>query len=658
MKLEEIKRIGPKTISLLNKLKIKDTNDLVKYYPFRYNIIKKSNLKEAENNSYVTIDGKVETKPVYYRIKNNLDKLSFKMNTGTYLVNILIFNRGFMRTIIKEGSKITIIGKYDKIHNQITATEIKMESIGDKTIIEPVYHLTYGLSKKVLQKYINISLQDFETIEYVPNYLKEKYNLINKKEAIKIVHNPNSIENLTKALQYLKYEELLVFMIKMNYLKTNKQFKIGLKRNIEYEEVNKFINNLPFKLTPDQLKAVNEIYEDLNSPRRMNRLLQGDVGSGKTLVAIIAIYINYLSRYQSALMVPTEILARQHYETIKKLFEKYNINICLITSKIKAKEKKEYYKGLEEGTISVAIGTHALISEKLKYHNLGLVITDEQHRFGVNQRSELKNKGITPDTLYMSATPIPRTYALTIYGDMDISSIKTMPNGRKQIITKLKKETEIKDVLYMMLDELKKNHQIYVIAPLIDESEKMDLENVNALYEKMNKAFGKLYNIGLLHGKMSNEEKEEVMNSFKENKTQILVSTTVIEVGIDVKNATMMVIFDAFRFGLSALHQLRGRVGRNELQSYCILISNYEKERLKIMEEVSDGFKISEEDFRLRGSGDLFGYRQSGDMSFELCDVRKDYNLLVKAKEDALELANCHDDVNKKLIEESLDNLD
>lgn len=305
MKLEEIKRIGPKTISLLNKIKIKDTNDLVTYYPFRYNIIKKSNLKEVENNTYVTIDGKVETKPVYYRIKKNLDKLSFKMNTGTYIVNILIFNRGFMRTIIKEGSNITIIGKYDKMHNLITATEIKMELIGDKTIIEPVYHLTYGLSKKVLQKYINISLQNFETVEYVPNYLKEKYNFINKKEAIKIIHNPSNVESLKKALLYLKYEELLVFMIKMNYLKTNKQFKIGLKRNIEYEEINKFINNLPFKLTIDQLKAVNEIYEDLNSPRRMNRLLQGDVGSGKTLVAIIAIYINYLSGYQSALMVPT-----------------------------------------------------------------------------------------------------------------------------------------------------------------------------------------------------------------------------------------------------------------------------------------------------------------------------------------------------------------
>lgn len=658
MKLEQIERIGPKTINLLNKIKIKDTNDLVKYYPFRYNIIKRSNLKEATNNSYVVIDGKIETKPVYYRIKKNLDKLSFKLNTGTYLINILIFNRGFMKNLLKEGNNITVIGKYDKIHNLITATEIKMELIGNNITIEPVYHLTYGLSKKVLQKYINIALKNFEVTEYVPTYLKEKYNFIDKKDAIKIVHNPSNIENLKKALSYLKYEELLVFMIKMNYLKNNKKFKIGLNRNINYEEVNEFIKNLPFTLTNDQLKSVNEIYEDLNSSRRMNRLLQGDVGSGKTLVAIIAIYINYLSGYQSALMVPTEILARQHYETIKTLFKQYNINICLITSKIKTKEKKEYYKGLKEGTISVAIGTHALISEKLEYHNLGLVITDEQHRFGVNQRSELKNKGINPDTLYMSATPIPRTYALTIYGDMDISSIKTMPNGRKKIITKVKKETEIKDVLYMMLDELKKDHQIYVIAPLIDESEKMDLENVNSLYDKMNKAFGKIYNIGLLHGKMTNEEKENVMNLFKENKIQILVSTTVIEVGIDVKNATMIVIFDSFRFGLSALHQLRGRVGRNELQSYCILISNYEKERLKIMEEVSDGFKISEEDFKLRGSGDLFGYRQSGDMSFELCDVRKDYNLLVKAKEDALELEKCHDDVNKKLIEESIDNLD
>ena len=652
MKLEEIKRIGPKTLSLFNKIKIKDTNDLVNYYPFRYNIIKRTDLKTAENNSYVVVDGKIETKPSFYRIKKNLDKLSFKLNTGSYLVNVTLFNRGFMRLMLKETTTVTITGKYDKLHNSIVGSDIRLGLIGDKIIIEPVYHLTYGLSKKVLKKYIDVALTDYSVKEYTPEYLKEKYHFMDKKKAIYILHNPTDINELKKALECLKYEELFVFMLKMNYLKNNKTFKIGLKRNIEKNRVDDFINKLPFKLTDDQRKSVDEIYDDLNSSRRMNRLLQGDVGSGKTLVAIISLYINYLSNYQGALMVPTEILARQHYENIKNMLNPYGVNICLITSKIKAKERKEIYKGLENGSINIAIGTHALISEKVKYYNLGLVITDEQHRFGVNQRAELKNKGITPDTLYMSATPIPRTYALVLYGDMDISSIRTMPNGRKKIITLLKKETEIKDVLYMMLDELKKNHQIYVVAPLIDDSEKMDLENVNALYDKMNAAFGKLYKIGLLHGKMTNEEKEDVMNSFKNNEVQILVSTTVIEVGIDVKNATMMVIFDAFRFGLSALHQLRGRVGRNELQSYCILISNYEKERLKIMTEVSDGFEIAEQDFRLRGSGDLFGYKQSGDMAFDLSDVRKDYNLLLQAKSDVEEFVKCNEDVNKMLIED------
>lgn len=652
MKLEEIKRIGPKTLSLFNKIKIKDTDDLIHYYPFRYNVIKKTDLKMADNNSYVVVDGRIETKPSFYRIKKNLDKLSFKLNTGSFLVNVTLFNRGFMRLMLKETTTVTITGKYDKLHNSIVGTDIRLGLIGNKIIIEPVYHLTYGLSKKVLKKYIDVALNDYDVKEYVPEYLKEKYHFMDKKRAIYVLHNPSDVDELKEALECLKYEELFVFMLKMNYLKNNKTFKVGLKRNIEKNRVSDFIDKLPFKLTDDQSKSVDEIYDDLNSSRRMNRLLQGDVGSGKTLVAIIALYINYLSNYQGALMVPTEILARQHYENIKNMLEPYGVNVCLITSKIKAKERKEIYKGLENGSINIAIGTHALISEKVKYNNLGLVITDEQHRFGVNQRAELKNKGITPDTLYMSATPIPRTYALVLYGDMDISSIRTMPSGRKKIITLLKKETEIKDVLYMMLDELKKGHQIYVVAPLIDDSEKMDLENVNALYEKMNAAFGKLYKIGLLHSKMTNEEKEDVMNSFKNNDVQILVSTTVIEVGIDVKNATMMVIFDAFRFGLSALHQLRGRVGRNELQSYCVLISNYEKERLKIMTEVSDGFEIAEQDFRLRGSGDLFGYKQSGDMAFDLSDVRKDYNLLLQAKSDVEEFVKCNEDVNRMLIDE------
>lgn len=652
MRLENIKGIGPKTVSLFNKIGISELEDLVKYYPFRYNIIKKTNIYESLDGDVIVVDGIIETVPSYYRIRKGLDKLSFKFKTDNFLVNVIIFNRGYLRNYIKAGNKVCVIGKYDKIHNTISANEIRFSLIGDKIIIEPVYHLTYGLSIKSLKKYIALALNNpFDSTSYVPNYLIDRYKFIEKEKALKIIHNPNGVDELRAAINHLKYEELFLFMLKMEYLKNNKSFKIGLNRTIDKTLVDNFIKDLPFTLTPDQEKAVDEIYEDLVSTKRMNRLLQGDVGSGKTLVAIISIYINYLSGYQSALMVPTEILAKQHFFQIQKMFEKYDINVCLVTSKMKASEKKKIYKGLEEGSINVAIGTHALISEKIKYNNLGLVITDEQHRFGVNQRSELKNKGITPDILYMSATPIPRTYALTLYGDMDISSIKTMPSGRKEIITYLKKESEMKDVLTLMLNELKNNHQIYVVAPLIDESEKMDLENVKALYDKMNSAFGKYYNIGMLHGKMPNDEKENIMNDYKENKVQILVSTTVIEVGIDVKNATMIVIFDAFRFGLSALHQLRGRVGRNELQSYCILISNYEKERLKVMTETSDGFKLSEEDFRLRGSGDLFGVKQSGDMVFELSDVKRDYNLLVKAKEDVQEFVKCHQDVNEMLID-------
>ena len=317
------------------------------------------------------------------------------------------------------------------------------------------------------------------------------------------------------------------------------------------------------------------------------------------------------------------------------LFSNYGINLELLTGK--TKNKKDIYKRLKNGEIDVLIGTHALISTDVEYNNLGLVITDEQHRFGVNQRSNLRNKGKKADVLYMSATPIPRTYALTIYGDMDISNIKTMPSGRKEVITEIKSEKEIRDVLMLMYQELKKNHQCYVIAPLIEDSDKIDLTNVEKLENEMNKAFGKLYKIGVLHGKMKQEEKDLIMQKMKDNEIQILISTTVIEVGIDVPNSTVMVIFDAFRFGLSQLHQLRGRVGRNSLQSYCVLISNVEKERLKILTTTNDGFKISEEDFKLRGSGDLFGIKQSGDMSFKIANIKNDYKMLLMAKDDSME---------------------
>ena len=636
MELENIKGLGPKNIKLLNKLNIYNCNDLIEFYPFRYEVIKRSDLSNVKDGDKIIIDGTVETIPSIFHFNRKMDKMNFKLNTGSNLYNIAIYNRGFLKSKLIPGTEITVIGKIEK--STITVSDLKFDLIKEE-FIEPIYHSTYGLNNKTINKFINNLLEEnnFLITDYIPDMFKEKYHFIDKLECIKELQNPNDINKLKKAIAQIKYEELFMFMLKMNYLKNNKINQIGLERKVDFKKVEELINNLPFKLTEDQYNSVVDIYHDLTDKKRMNRLLQGDVGSGKTIVSIIALYINYLGGYQGALMAPTEILASQHYNNICDLFKNYNINISLLTGKIKAKDKKIIYKDLEDGNTDIVIGTHALFTDDVNYKNLGLVITDEQHRFGVNQRSNLKNKGLVPDILYMSATPIPRTYALTLYGDMDISNIKTAPNGKKDIITTLKNESEIKDVLMSMFIELKNNHQVYVVAPLVEESDKVDFKNVYELEEKMNKAFGKIYKIGVLHGKMTSEEKEDVMNKFKNNEIQILISTTVIEVGIDVKNATMMVIFDAFRFGLSALHQLRGRVGRNNLDSYCILISNRETERLNILTKTNDGFKISEEDFLLRGSGDLFGNKQSGDMVFKLADFKKDYKILLKAKEDSNE---------------------
>jgi ATP-dependent DNA helicase RecG len=633
MDIGVLKGVGPKTEKIFNNNGITTTDDLINYFPFRYDVIKRSNINELFQDDKIIIDGIVENRPSIFFFNKKMNKMMFKINIGTHLLNVTIFNRAFLKNKIDIGTTITLIGKYDKNHGTIVASDIRFSKLPDIPKFEPIYHQIGGISSNQIRGYIN-GITDFNVSQYVPDYLIEKYKLIDKKSAIKIIHNPQSELDLKKSMAYLKYEELFLFMLKMNSLKKGKKNKIGLKRNIDRKELDEFMDSLPFKLTEDQNKCVDKIYEDLNSEFRMNRLIQGDVGSGKTVVAIIALYINYLSNYQGALMAPTEVLAHQHYLNLKNIFKNYNINIELLTGSLKNKEKKEIYKRLENKEIDIIIGTHALFSEDVKYNNLGLVITDEQHRFGVNQRSNLKNKGITPDILYLSATPIPRTYALTIYGDMDVSSIKTMPSGRKEIITLYKKPSEIKEVLTLMYEQIKLKHQIYVIAPLIEESDKIDLENVNKLEDEMSKAFGKICKIGVMHGKMDKEEKDKVMDEFKNGNISILISTTVIEVGVDVKNATMMVIFDAYRFGLSQLHQLRGRVGRNELQSYCILISDREAERLNIMTETTDGFKISEEDFKLRGSGDLFGVRQSGDMNFRLADFKTDYNILLKARED------------------------
>lgn len=632
MQLEDIKGIGKTTIKYLNELGIYNIQDLITYYPFRYEITQNTDIHNLNDGDKVVIGGIVENVPTVIHFNRKLNKMSFHLNTGEFITNITIFNRAFLKDKLNVGHAVTIIGKYDQKHNSITASDIKFGLI-EGTLIEPIYHSSFKINSSKISKIIKSVLDKVKPKDYIPDSLIQKYHFMDKQEAIKIVHNPKDKEKLKKALARLKYEELFMYMMKISYLKKSKKQSDGLSRNISYEQVLEVVDRLPFKLTKDQLKSVKDIYDDLTSSNRMNRLLQGDVGSGKTIVSFIALYINYLAGYQGALMAPTEILASQHYQNFIKLFP--NLNVVLLTGKLKAKEKKEAQALIESGKANIIIGTHALISEDVTYHNLGLVITDEQHRFGVAQRGNLKNKGLTPDILYMSATPIPRTYALTLYGDMDISSIRTMPNGRKPVKTYVKTNKEIKDVLYMMLDQIKAHHQIYVIAPLIEESDKIDLEDVYKLEEKMKRAFGKVCNVGIMHGKMTPKEKDEVMDEFKQNKIQILISTTVIEVGVDVANATMIVIFDSYRFGLSALHQLRGRVGRNDLDSYCILISDRETKRLEVLTKTNDGFKVSEEDFKLRGGGDIFGVRQSGDMNFKLADIKNDYNLLLRTKEDS-----------------------
>ena len=630
--LQFIKGIGNATIDKLNKLEIYNVNDLITYYPFRYEILKKTSL----NDEHSVVSGVIES-TIITNYFNRMNRLKFKMQVEGKLINVVIFNRAFLKEHLSIGKTITIIGKYESDNNTFTASDIKLLDIGNTTNIYPIYHKVKGLTDKNLNKYINLALKQEYVIDYIPDKIIDKYNFLSKKKSLNLIHNPSNNVKLKEALIRSKYEELFLFMLKINELKNKNSINnIGYSKKIDLEKINSFIKSLPFTLTEDQEKTLDEIFDDLHSEKRMNRLVQGDVGSGKTIVAIISMYAMYLNNYQSALMAPTEILAHQHYENMINLFKDYDINIKEILGSTPKKEKEIIYEELKQGKIDMIIGTHALLQEQIEFKNLGLIITDEQHRFGVNQRSSLRNKGNMPDVLYLSATPIPRTYALTIYGDMDISIIKSRPKGRKEIITLVKDNSEIKDVLISIKKELDQGHQIYIVSPLIENDETED-EDIKKLERKFKLAF-KNKNIGILHGKMTPKEKDAIMKKYQDKEIDILISTTVIEVGVDVKNATMIVIFDAYKFGLATLHQLRGRVGRNDLQSYCILVTNRETKRLDIMEKVSDGFLLAEEDFKLRGSGDLFGTRQSGDMNFKIANITKDYNILLQAKEDSNEI--------------------
>lgn len=637
MKLEQLPKIGPKTINILNKININTVEDLLTYYPYRYNVIKFINIDEANENMICYIKAKVLSVPKVAYIKKNFNRLDFIASNSNQDFKVTIFNRAYLKQSLTLDKEIVLIGKFSKLKNIFVANDIKYNMHEER--IEPIYHLTEGLKNSSLETMISNALKENISLnDYIPSYLSEKYHFLNKDEAIRKIHQPESPSDIKNSMLKLIYEELFIYTFKINYLKSINKVTNGLPKKFDETQIQDFLSSLNFELTKDQLTTIEDILKDMKENKRMNRLVLGDVGSGKTIVAFVAILANYFSGYQSTFMAPTEILAKQHFTSIKEYFKEYDINIALLTGNLTKKQKENIYNQISNGKIDIVIGTHALLNDNLTFRNLGLVITDEQHRFGVNQRNLLQNKGLNggADVLYLSATPIPRTYALTIYGDLELSQIKTKPNIRKEIITKIASEQNIKEVLLKMYEELKLNHQIFVVSPLIEQNDELNINSVIELKEKLNKAFSNKVRIEILHGKLKQKEKDELMKEFQENKINILISTTVIEVGIDIPNASMMVIYNAERFGLATLHQLRGRVGRSNIQSYCYLVTNNSNnERLKVMEKSSDGFYIAEQDFKQRGQGDLFGVKQSGDMSFKIADLKRDFSILSQANIDA-----------------------
>ena len=653
MDIKNLHQVGEKTSKILNKLGIFTDDDLINYYPYRYNVYNFSN--ELIDNSTLIINVIIESNPIVSYIKKNFNRLSFRARYNERIFNVVIFNRAYLKTNLTIGKNITIIGKYDFKKNIFTSSDIKFNVTNGQ--IEPVYHLTKGITNNTVSKLIKDNFNNIYIKDSLPSNIISKYNLLSKKDALYNIHFPNDLKMVHYAKNRLIYEELFDFSFKMNYFKNQNIRKDKEPKNIDINKINEFKKLLPFSLTTDQDNAYNEIVQDMSSNKKMNRLLLGDVGSGKTVVAVGAIYAIFIAGFESTLMAPTEVLATQHYFSIKKILDKFNVAVELITGSMSKKEKEAIYKRVQNKEIDLLIGTHSLLNENIIFNNLGLVITDEQHRFGVHQRFTLEDKSKCPDILYLSATPIPRTYAMTIYGDLDISYIKTKPTGRKDIITKVKKNSDIKEVLGLMLEQIKLGHQIYVVSPLVEEDESLNLTSINLLKEKLSLAFKNLFRIEIIHGKMKTSEKESIMNDFKNNQIKILIATTVIEVGIDVSNATMMVIFNAERFGLATLHQLRGRVGRSDLQSYCYLISDSDNDRLKVMEESNDGFYISQKDFEMRGHGDLFGVKQHGDMSFKLANLKNDYNILLFANEDAKKFIDSKEYLNNEYYKDLAQNL-
>ncbi|USB34621.1 ATP-dependent DNA helicase RecG [Paenibacillus sp. YPG26] len=649
----DISTISVKQVSGVSALKegelhafgVFTVQDLLEYYPFRYEDYRLRSLSEVKDGDKVTVQAKIMGLPVLQRYGKK-SRLTCKVMADEWMFTATWFNRHFLKDQLTPGREITLTGKWDQRRAQMTVSESEFP---DKGVIrsgslQPVYSVGGNITQAWMRKTVGQALTQFGEMipEILPEDLVRKYELMPRKHAILRIHQPQDSHEGQEARKRMVYEELFLFQLKLQaYRAMNHERMDGIEHTVDNATVREFVRSLPFELTDAQKKVELEILKDMRSPFCMNRLLQGDVGSGKTVIAAVALYAAVKSGHQGAFMVPTEILAEQHVRSLTKLFEPYGITVGLLTGSVTGRRRKDLLGALQMGLVDVVVGTHALIQEEVYFRSLSLVVTDEQHRFGVNQRSILRRKGFNPDVLTMTATPIPRTLAITAFGDMDVSTLSERPKGRKPISSYWVKHDKMDRVLGFISREIGQGRQAYLICPLIEESEKLDVQNAIDLYVSMSQAFPD-FKVGLLHGRMSAAEKEEVMREFYANEVQLLVSTTVVEVGVDVPNATLMIIMDADRFGLSQLHQLRGRVGRGEHASYCVLIadpkSEVGQERMKVMTETDDGFEVARRDLELRGPGDFFGTKQSGVPEFRIADMVSDFAVLEAARGDAASL--------------------
>lgn len=642
MNLSEVAYITEKRLATLKKCGMNTVEDVLYYFPTRFEDHTITPFKDVEIGKTITIAGIAEGKATVASAKSKLSIMNFYLNVDDNIVRVTIFNRHFLKSQIFYGKYIRVTGKFDGKLDHFIASEIAFdETLND---ITPVFNIKGIDDKKFLELKEKLYYDHSDLlVDDLPKDLREKYGLIDIDKTIRYINIPENMNEANLAIKRLKFEELFKFELAVKYmLYKRKYFPEGVAINYNKEKVNEFINSLPFTLTKDQNVALDAILNDISSDFKMNRLLQGEVGSGKTVVAAIALYAITTAGYQGAIMVPTEILAFQHAKTFSELFSNSTIKVELLTSSCSPLKKKEVLDGLKNGTIDIVIGTHSLIQKEVEFNKLGLVVTDEEHRFGVRQRVSMVGKGYLIDHLKMSATPIPRTLAISILGDSDISTIKTLPGNRKEVITKYLDYSKLSEVLNFVGDlVVKEHHQAYIIAPTIEESEVLDLQNALNVFEKVKNYYGKALKVGLVHGKMKAEEKDDIMNAFAKGIIQVLVATSVIEVGVNVVNATSIVILDADRFGIAQLHQMRGRVRRSDDQPYCFLLSNSQVEssvkRLKLIEEVSDGFVLAQEDLINRGGGEIFGEKQSGFQTFRIADLVVDSDVLEVANAEASE---------------------